>query len=711
MRPQFSLLGALLLTSAVLSAQQPAPGGTPASPAGAERPAAPPSSPTAQGGLTPGSAGAQPPSPAAGGAAVEQPVFRAGINFVRVDVIATDRQGNPVDGLTKEDFEVFEDGKPQAIETFRLIRVDTSAPEYTTRTIRTRQDEENAAADESSRIFVFFLDDYNVRVGNAMAARREIADFIRTQLAPNDLVAVMYPLTPLDAVVLTRNHESVIRTVEQFEGRKFRYQPRNAIEDKYAQQPTEIVERIRRQVSLSALKGLSIKLGALREGRKAIVLVSEGYTAMLPPQMRDAVAGFTGLGNNAWGNPLAGENDINEQRARTMAEFDLQSELQSVFDAANRTNTAIYAVDPRGLSTGEFDIQDNVGSRQSQDALRQTMASLQMLAENTDGRAIVNRNDLSEGMKQIVRDSSAYYLLGYNSTQAPQDGRFHQIRVRLKKSGVQIRARKGYWARSPTEAVRATAPAPAGPPPAVAKAVAGLAPAGSGARRYVRTWSGLSAGDEGRTRVTFVWELVPAPPGMRREEMASVSLTATTAAGAQVYSGPVGIVDASRMAQVVAFDAPPGKLRLKVAVEGSGGTVLDNEDRELIVPDVTGPDLRLATPRVFVARNGREYQQLKGAATPTPTATREFRRTDRMLVRVHPLALAGTSAAVTARLLNKQGQKMIDLPADAVAGAPDDRQVDLPLSSLPVGEYLLELSATQGDAPAVTELVAFRVTG
>ena len=54
---------------------------------------------------------------------------------------------------------------------------------------------------------------------------------------------------------------------------------------------------------------------------------------------------------------------------------------------------------------------------------------------------------------------------------------------------------------------------------------------------------------------------------------------------------------------------------------------------------------------------------------------------------------------------------MIDLPADAIAGAPDDRQVDLPLSSLPVGEYLLELSATQGDAPAVTELVAFRVTG
>jgi VWFA-related protein len=711
MRPQFSLLGALLLTSTMLSAQQPVSGGGPASSAGPQRQSTPSSTQGPTGSQATGTGGNQTPAASAGADSPDQPVFRAGINFVRVDVIATDRQGNPVDGLTKDDFEVFEDGKPQTIDTFRLIRVDTTAPEYTTRTIRTRQDEENAAADESARIFVFFLDDYNVRVGNAMAARREIADFIRTQLAPNDLIAVMYPLTPLDAVVLTRNHESVIRTVEQFEGRKFRYQPRNAIEDKYAQQPTEIVERIRRQVSLSALKGLSVKLGALREGRKAIVLISEGYTAMLPPQMRDAVAGFTGLGNNAWGNPLAGENDINEQRARTMAEFDLQSELQSVFDAANRTNTAIYAVDPRGLSTGEFDIQDNVGSRQSQDALRQTMASLQILAENTDGRAIVNRNDLSEGMKQIVRDSSAYYLLGYNSTQAPQDGRFHQIRVRLKKSGVQVRARKGYWALSPTEAVRAAAPAPAGPPPAVAKAVAGLAPAGSGARRYVRTWSGVSSGEEGRTRVTFVWEPVPAPPGLRREEMTAVTLTATTASGTSVFSGPVGLVDASRMAQVVAFDAPPGKLRLKVAVEGNGGTTLDNEDRELTVPDLTGPDLRLSTPRVFVARTAREYQQVKAAPTATPTANREFRRTDRMLVRVEPVVASGVTATVTARLLNKQGQKMLELPADAAPGASVDRQVELPLASLPVGEYLLEVSATAADAAAVTELVAFRVTG
>ncbi len=89
------------------------------------------------------------------------------------------------------------------------------------RAIRTRDDEETAAADENARIFVFFLDDYNVRQSTAMAVRKPVSDFVRTQLAPNDLVAVMYPLTPLDGVVLTRNHEGVIRAVERFEGRKF----------------------------------------------------------------------------------------------------------------------------------------------------------------------------------------------------------------------------------------------------------------------------------------------------------------------------------------------------------------------------------------------------------------------------------------------------------------------------------------------------------
>ncbi len=355
-------------------------GQAPAPPA-TQAPASPPVSPP------PAESGTAPtPADQAG-----QPIFRAGINFVRVDVIVTDRQGNPITDLTQDDFEIVEDDTRQTVETFRLVKIDTTAPVETLGRLSSRADEETAAQNDDARIFVFFLDEYHVRLGNSMAARKHLVEFVQTQLGPKDLVSVMYPLSPIDSVVLTRDHRQLVNAIERFQGRKFDYTPRNALEDRYANYPTEVVERVRRQVSLSALEGLSVKLGALREGRKAIVLVSEGYLAMLPPQLRGAVATMPGLGNPNRNNPLAGENDLMEDRARFSAELDVQTELQRVFDAANRSNTTIYAVDPRGLSTGEFDIQDNVTARPSQDALRQTQSTLQILAEETDGRAIINR--------------------------------------------------------------------------------------------------------------------------------------------------------------------------------------------------------------------------------------------------------------------------------------------------------------------------------
>jgi hypothetical protein len=108
-------------------------------------------------------------TPAAQTPGDQQPVFRTGINFVRVDAIVTDRQGNPVADLKPADFEVLEDGKPQTIESFRFVKTDGAAPVEITRAIRTRTDEERAAANEDARIFVFFLDDYHVRLGNSMA--------------------------------------------------------------------------------------------------------------------------------------------------------------------------------------------------------------------------------------------------------------------------------------------------------------------------------------------------------------------------------------------------------------------------------------------------------------------------------------------------------------------------------------------------------------
>ena len=76
----------------------------------------------------------------------------------------------------------------------------------------------------------------------------------------------------------------------------------------------------------------------------------------------------------------------------------------------------------------------------------------------TGGRAIVNANDPESHLRQMLVDTGAYYLLGYTSTESPRDGKFHEITVHVKRRGIEVRARKGYWAFSTEDAARAARP-------------------------------------------------------------------------------------------------------------------------------------------------------------------------------------------------------------------------------------------------------------
>ncbi len=644
------------------------------------------------------------------------PVFRTGINVVRVDVIVTDKQGRPVGDLKQEDFEVFEDGKVQAIEAFKLVELTGQPPEgETARPIRSDYDEESEAQREDVRIFVILLDDYHVRRSSSMVVREPLINFIRTQLGPLDLLGVMYPLTPVTAIRLTRNHESIIRTIEKFDGRKFDYRPRNELEEKYSMYPTEIVERIRNQVSLSALEGLAVRLGGLREGRKAIILVSEGYSNYVPPQMRDPVAEMPGMGNPNARRPMAGDNSTAEERYQFMANIDLQSELREVYNAANQANTAIYALDPRGLAPFEYDINEGVGQRIDRNVLNSTMDALRTLADETDGRAIVNRNDLEGGLRQIVRDTSAYYLVAYSSSRAPSDGKFHEIKVKVKRPGVQVRARKGYWALTAEETARVLAPPKPGPDPAVTKALATVA--SPSRAQVVRTWVGMSAGPEGKTRVTFVWEPVPPVPGSeRRSAPARLAVMAAGGDGPAYFRGRVPDDSAPAEASAVgaprggrvSFDATPGGLQVKLNVEDAAGVVLDSDILDLQVPDFTAPEVSLSTLEVHRIRTARDLQALNADAAPVPVATREFRRTERLIVRFQASAPGMTAPKSEARLLNRTGQSMTALPVQPVPNAEGRYQVDLPLSGLASGEYLVEIKATGGSGEA-KQLLGFRV--
>jgi len=659
---------------------------------------------------------ATPAAEPAQGDAPQQPTFRAGVNFVRVDVIVNDNKGQPVTNLTQADFEVFEDGKPQAIEQFRLIRVDGNPRpgEPPPRDLRNRIDEEIEISKDDVRLFVFFMDDYHVRLGNSISVKEPLTRFVQTYIRPNDVVGIMYPLTPLDGITFTRNPATIISAIERFEGRKFDYRPRNLFEEQYARAPSEVVEQIRNQVVMTALRGLSTRLGGLREGRKAIIYVSEGLTAMLPPQLRVADASLGPLSNpGGRASPMTGENSTREETASFFAQSDLYSQMRDVFTAANRNNAAIYSLDPRGLTPFEFGIDEAVGPNQDRRTLQMTQDTLRSLADETDGRAIVNRNDLLPGLAQIVRDSSFYYLLGYNSTLAPSDGKFHQISVRLRPRGLDVRARKGYWALTAEEIVRANTPTVETPKP-VQNALASISTSVQ-AGKYVRTWLGTSRGEQGKTRVTLIWEPLPQAPGLRRDQPlpGRVSLIAADPKGDLVFRGRVPETVAAAPAtataapaaapQRIVFEAAPGELELRMSVEAAAGGMLDSEIRKIMVPDLTSTEAAISTPRVHRARTVREFQTIAADATAVPAVAREFSRTERLLIRFEVYG----NATPTAVLMNRNGNKMADVPV-AVSPVAGTHQIDLSLAAIAAGEYLVEITAT-GATGEAKELVPLRV--
>src|SRR4029453_13539887 len=293
-------------------------------------------------------AGTPAPAPQTQPERSQQGPIRTGINFVRVDAIVTDKQGNPVLDLKPEEFSLSKEKKPQKIEQFSVVKIDadTQIAAGTPTAIRSLSDEEREAARPDVRLFVLLLDDYHVKRGNDLAVRKPIIEFIQNQLSPLDMVAIMYPLTPVTDLHFTRDRGALVSAVEHFEGRKFEYQPRNMFEEKYAYYPAATVEKIRNDVTMGALKGAAIKLGGLREGGKSITFVREGFTATLPPQLNDPVAAMPGLGNSARRNPNIQNSDTTE----FFNSASLLSDMREVFDTANRQNTSIYAVDPRGLA-------------------------------------------------------------------------------------------------------------------------------------------------------------------------------------------------------------------------------------------------------------------------------------------------------------------------------------------------------------------------
>jgi VWFA-related protein len=636
-----------------------------------------------------------------------RPIFTARIDTVTVDVTVTDRQGRPVTDLTAEDFEIRENRVAQTIESFKLIEIDDTVDvdPARNREIRSLADQERELARDDVRVIVIYLDDYHTRLGNSMFIRERLARFVRG-LHPRDLVALMTPLMSTEALTFSRNHDATARQIMAFQGRKYNYTPIHPAEEIYQYLTAQQIELLRNQIVATGLEGLCVYLGTVREGRKSVLFVSEGLLAEMPAGVRT-----TGLYGGTGGQAVP-PRTMQEQMAAAGAitaggqasQLQLLDLMRDIFFEASRSNTAFYPLDPRGLAASEFDISDNVGLRDDRDALNASIDNLRILATNTDGRAIVNSNDPQPALEQMLRDGSAYYLLGYTSTEAPRDGKFHPIEVRVKRPGVEVRSRSGYWAYSDDDVARMARPAFVRPAE-VERAFDAIAEPERG--RSFRTWWTTSRGDAGRTRVTVVWEAT----GARGTEAPdALVVTASTTDGDLVHRGRASRVSdpLGRVAGRVEFDAPPGGLMLRLVAETADGDRLDTDEREVTVPDLTGADPIVTTPVIYRARTARDIQLLRAAPAPLPATVREFLRTERLLVRFQVYLPGGGAPAPTLRLLNRNGEVMqtLTVTVDPVRGA----EAEVSLGGIPAGEYLFEASAS-GAPDAPKALAAFRVTG
>ncbi len=284
--------------------------------------------------------------------------------------------------------------------------------------------------------------------------------------------------------------------------------------------------------------------------------------------------------------------------------------------------------------------------------------------------------------------------------------------MNVTRKGVNVRARKGYWALTKEDAARILAPPKPEPPKAVTKALTSLAEPPGG--RPARFWIGTAKGENGLARVTFAWEPGVVEGATRAVEPASrVQVTAVAPDGRPLFRGRVpdaaGAAAATAQGPAggsVTFEAPPGQLQLRLNVDGAKGQVLDSAIKELTVPDFTQVQVSLGTPRLYRARSAREVQDIRANPNAVPTVDHEFSRAERLLIRIQGYAPGNDTPALTGRLLNRGGTPMSDLPFKQAADG--FFETELPLSSLAAGEYLIEFTAQTSSGKA-QETIAFRV--
>jgi VWFA-related protein len=415
----------------------------------------------------------------------QSPRFRGGTNMVRVDAFAT-KHGAPVLDLTADDFEVLEDGAPQKIQNFEHILIEPSPQGERVDPSSVRQAIQ-AAADPHRRVFVIYLDIEHVDVISSHEIKEPLIDLMNRVMSDDDLVAIMTPEMGPQQMTFARKTDVIERGLRDnwawgrresvgLDEREKQYdmcylpQPgETSPTSSLSSVASKMIDRRRERIVLDSLYDLIHYMEAIREGRTAIITVSDGWLLYGPDQtmlihrdtLTDPLPGTPPpVGVGAGGTLQERPENANNPEDRTecdkerfeLANLDDAPYFRNMVREANRANVSFYTIDPRGLAASdEFQLrpcsvvpcpsppgaptpagapttpfdQDN-----RTPAIAQTLVNLQPLGQDllnlktrhdalarlaldTDGLFLIDSNDLRKQLRRIADDLTSYYLIGY----------------------------------------------------------------------------------------------------------------------------------------------------------------------------------------------------------------------------------------------------------------------------------------------------------
>ena len=663
------------------------------------------------------------PAPAAPQGDTPPVVFRVEIDFVEADAYVVDAQNNPVKDLTADDFEVIEDGKPQKVTSFSLVNIPIERAERPL--FATQPVEADVQTNEhlEGRIYLIVLDDLHTEFTRTPRVKAAMRRFFERSFGTNDLAAVVFTGRSSGSQDFTNNPRLLMSAVDKFVGRKL---------------PSATIERLQNVRTNPATGGLQPGDDSQMMERSFIARNAMGTVRKLAEFMANVRGRRKAL-------MLVGEGvDYDIHEAVGLAGSTASAVLLDTHDAiasATRGNVSIYAIDPRGLTTGDEELitvsstmpEQGAGLNSLQNELRLSQDSLRVLAANTGGFAAVNQNDFNSAFDRIVQENSQYYLLGYYSNNSRRDGRYRKIQIRVTRPGLRVvRARNGYYeprGRRPAD------PKPAANPVLAAALASPLPVAGL----PLKVFAGAYKGEAPNAAVAVVLELDASKldfveaNGTFNEALEFVS--AATDSKGKVFGGERQTANLTLKPDTYArakergfrvltqMNLPPGHYQLRLAAgnrNGKAGSVLyDLEVPEFYKEKFVMSGVALTAASAGLTPTVKAKDPLGDFLPGPPIATREFEVGDTLMFFAefyeggssspHMVDLKAELRAEGGRVVREAAEQRSS--AEVRGGGGYGFAGRLPLSDLEPGLYVLHVEgrSRQGENPVASRDIQVRI--